>query len=58
MEEVSLETVSVSLNIIKNTCSLRDKIIVYIYIYIWIYIGQNLLKLNHKVEWMVELVKT
>ena len=53
MEEVSLETVSVSLNIIKNTCSLRDKIIVYIYIYIY-----TLLKIKHKVKLMVKFVKT
>ena len=30
----------------------------YIYIYIYIYIDQNLLKLKHKVKWMVKFVKT
>ena len=27
-------------------------------IYIYIYIGQNLLKMKHKVKWMVKFVKT
>ena len=37
---------------------MHNKFLVYIYIYIYIsYIGQNLLKIKHKVKWVAKFVK-
>ena len=66
MEEASLKTVSLSIlahDVIKIYFILIILIYIYImyiniYIYIDIYVGETLLKIKHKVKWVVKFVET